>query len=791
MKRIALYLGIAIASMVSCTVQEENYEAPRQDEVCFLASFEQPAEESKVYVNEDLYLRWTADDRVSIFNQNTYNQQFVFTGETGDNAGSFIEADASESATGNPLSHVVSVYPYQRRTVISEKEVLTVTLPSQQSYAGNTFGLGANTMVSVSTDNVLQFKNVCGYLRIRLYGEGCTVSSISLKGNHGELLAGRATISMPLDGTPTATFRSDATDEITLVCDTPVALGPTAADSKDFWFVVPPVTFSQGFTIKVTDPDGGVVMRSTSKSITIERNELSKMSPMNISTPAGMIVFVDAAVKSICVENWDTDRDGELSYDEAAAVTTLGMVFEKNKAIKYFDELAYFTGLTELAVREFFSCSSLESITLPMNLKNIGSRAMRRCAALSRVVCLSPEPCQIGLAALLESDNAQIYVPEGTACLYQDADGWRTYAARITEEGHEAREFFYSSTDYSMDGEVLCLQEATEGKGIDLVFLGDGFVDKELGPGGHFETLMARWMEQFFIYEPFASFRNWFNVYAVKVVSKNYVYQSTDSDRALTYDNSWGVFSCRSDVCLSYARKVPTPTGRYQWVATFVNYEENVGRNSFCTMSPINCYAYILDGIDYRPSVLNHELGGHGFAKLADEYPDGNTGAPDDPQELVESYYSWDAWSNVDWRNDPSTVRWSHFLNDSRYDPEQLGFFEGAATYALGIYRPTENSMMRDDFAKGIVFNPPSREAIYKFIMRWGVGEDWEYDYETFVAVDEAGRKQAQEFAQATSKAPARDPLMDQERHHLPPILTDESVKEIHLSPEGKVSLVR
>ena len=42
--------------------------------------------------------------------------------------------------------------------------------------------------------------------------------------------------------------------------------------------------------------------------------------------PNGIIIFADAEVKRICVENWDTNADGELSYGEAAAVTDLGKV---------------------------------------------------------------------------------------------------------------------------------------------------------------------------------------------------------------------------------------------------------------------------------------------------------------------------------------------------------------------------------------------------------------------------------------------------------------------------------
>lgn len=190
--------------------------------------------------------------------------------------------DAAEFVTGNPIPHVVSVYPYQEATEITEEEVLTLTLSAEQHYAENTFGLGANTMVSVSSDNVLLYKNVGGYLVIKLYGEGVSVSSITLKGNNSEKLAGKATVTMPVDGDPSVEMASEATTEITLICETPVQLGANAEESTEFWFVVPPVTLDKGFTVSITKTSGSVFEKSTSKSVTIERNHLSKMSPIEV-----------------------------------------------------------------------------------------------------------------------------------------------------------------------------------------------------------------------------------------------------------------------------------------------------------------------------------------------------------------------------------------------------------------------------------------------------------------------------------------------------------------------------
>ena len=290
MKRLTLFLGLATAMVASCSTQEKDLQIPVQDGVVFYASFEQPSDENtRVYANEHLLLRWTADDRVSIFNKITYNQQYKFTGDTGDNSGGFRKVDSDEFVTGNAISHVVSVYPYQEATRITESEVITVALPAEQSYAENTFGLGANTMVSVSSDNVLQYKNVGGYLMLKLYGEDISVSSITLKGNNGEKLAGKASVTMHLDGVPTVEMTSDATEEITLNCSTPVLLGATAEESTPFWFVVPPMILSKGFTVTVKDDKNGVFEKSTTNSLEISRNNLSKMSAIKTEMASSFI----------------------------------------------------------------------------------------------------------------------------------------------------------------------------------------------------------------------------------------------------------------------------------------------------------------------------------------------------------------------------------------------------------------------------------------------------------------------------------------------------------------------
>ena len=144
-------------------------------------------------------------------------------------------------------------------------------------------------------------------------------------------------------------------------------------------------------------------------------------------------------------------------------------------------------------------------------------------------------------------------------------------------------------------------------------------------------------------------------------------------------------------------------------------------------------------------SIILHEAGGHGFSKLADEYAYEDSGRIPTSEIERNRYVEQFGWyRNIDYTSNRSKVKWSRYLNDSRYAYDGLGVFEGGDTYWTGVWRPTEDSNMRHNEGG---FNAPSREAIYNRIHKLAFGESWQFDYEEFVKYDAINRKSSASMA--------------------------------------------
>ncbi len=105
------------------------------------------------------------------------------------------------------------------------------------------------------------------------------------------------------------------------------------------------------------------------------------------SSIAGEIMsFADPRVKAVCVGKFDSNLDGELTYEEVATVTDVKNLFLLEKNIVSFDEFEYFSSVSVIPDALFQNCTKLESVKLPDSVSSIGSYAFDNCSSLKSIV---------------------------------------------------------------------------------------------------------------------------------------------------------------------------------------------------------------------------------------------------------------------------------------------------------------------------------------------------------------------------------------------------------------------
>lgn len=323
---------------------------------------------------------------------------------------------------------------------------------------------------------------------------------------------------------------------------------------------------------------------------------------------------------------------------------------------------------------------------------------------------------------------------------YFEADdtipGKSLFTLKYSDSWKRGINYNYRSKDYADDGNVVQLQKASVENGINVVFMGDGFSDRQVSDGLYHETMMQGY-EAFFLEEPYKSFKHFFNIYYVVAVSEQegcteHVY--TGNTAFKTYFGQGSHVGGDNEIVKQYTYKVPALMDANEDFLTSIVMMNSSKHAGTCWMyGPQNDYTSAqgyavgyfpaMVGFEKMSEVLNHEANGHGFGKLADEYVDETV------MSFVEAaYYQQYGWyMNVDMQSDPSQTLWSEFYTGDYITKEGIGAYLGAYAVpeSIGYYRPTYNSIMRDN-TEG--FNAPSRKAIYVRMHKLVYGEDWTWE---------------------------------------------------------------
>ena len=395
---------------------QEGYDTPTKTTVLDGGTqvYWEPSEEIKVFFN---------GSGARFLSQNTENAIVAnFSGTIN------IVTGANEG--GESSNTMWGLYPYCSDATSDGSSVTTV-LPAEQTGRAGSFAKNTHISLAQSTSLNLAFYNVCGGVRFSLTQEG--IKSVTFEGNDGEALAGKIKMAFA-DGVPMVQGVTEPQTVITLT-----APGGGSFQTGQWYYISAiPGTLSGGFTMKFFKESESAKLTSSS-SVKIKRGIFGSLSDADedvIFKPTGggeepnpddNIQFADPIAKYACVEKFDTNHDGEVSYAEAAAATSLSGLFTNWDTVETFDEIKYFTGITSTSsvfsglknlkhitipdwvtsLGSFQNCTALDTVALPLTLSSVPTYCFDGCSALKKVILPTgitsiPNYCFRGCSALEE-----------------------------------------------------------------------------------------------------------------------------------------------------------------------------------------------------------------------------------------------------------------------------------------------------------------------------------------------------------------------------------------------------
>lgn len=293
--------------------------------------------------------------------------------------------------------------------------------------------------------------------------------------------------------------------------------------------------------------------------------------------------------------------------------------------------------------------------------------------------------------------------------------------------------------DYS-DGEVMTNQTATVGGGVNIVFMGDCFDARDIATGSYLNGINEA-IGYYFAIEPYKSYKEYFNIYTVFGMSDDSGMGTVNTVKDAKFGSQYSLEGIAPDTeaTYEYAMKAAT-VDEGNLNRTLVVMVENTedyggicymwGDGSAIAVCPMSRDAY---PYDFR-GIVQHEAGGHGFAKLADEYiyTNGFVQSCTCPNPHLDPFNEGKAlgwYRNLSTNADYHTVEWAHLFAHPDYT-NIVDMYEGGYFHSRGIYRSEANSCMNNNVP---YYSAIQRQEMVERIKRYA-GE--EFSIEDFYAND-------------------------------------------------------
>ena len=346
MKRYSpLFMAALAAAFSGCTVLAPDTDgivlAPGQ-EITITATSGDP--ETRTERASDGAVLWSPGDQISLFYGSGADGGSCFTAQNTETAKvANFTGTIGVITGGNDVSvedtYFWATYPYNATASCDGASVTTV-LPSEQLATADTFADDLFPSIGRSQGLNMAFYNICGGLKFTVSEEG--IKSVKLKGKNGELIAGRITVGFGEDERPAVTGIADGSETITVSAPA----GETFEVGRAYYIVLVPTTFENGFTLTFSKGYAEATYERAKKT-TIKRSSFGTLTTPDAGLEWTMLCvqIPDENFRAYMVQNFDTNGNGVLDFDEAEAVQSINVNTDN---ITSLEGVEYCVNLTSL-----------------------------------------------------------------------------------------------------------------------------------------------------------------------------------------------------------------------------------------------------------------------------------------------------------------------------------------------------------------------------------------------------------------------------------------------------------
>ncbi len=298
MKKYLFFILAGVLAITSCnkeiqteTVEPEDGPQAQTDLVpmTFKASLEDLGTKSDI---ADDFILWESSDKIAIFDGTDTFKEFTVSVLSPSGKGAEFSGSAASA------SSYVAVAPFSAASTIkADLQRFSITVHSSQTIIGS-HSVDPESLVSTAVatgTSDLAFENQFALLKVKLEKNG--IVAVTVKGNNGESISGTNHFYYGGEGSPRVDLSNAGGKQVTLTYKATADATPSAFPAGEYYITIWPTEFTGGYSVILTDEDGGKSIKTNSNPQTIARNGGQDLSTVDDFTFCPAVITTASQLK--------------------------------------------------------------------------------------------------------------------------------------------------------------------------------------------------------------------------------------------------------------------------------------------------------------------------------------------------------------------------------------------------------------------------------------------------------------------------------------------------------------